>query len=149
MIDTARALGRRVVLSSGWAELSLVDDAPDCLLIGEVNQQALFRRVAAAIHHGGAGTTTVAAVSGAPQVVVPLQFDQLYFARRVEHLGIGSAHPFGDLTTDTLLPALRRALDGEVAAQARTVADAVRTDGAATAARQLIDLRGSLAEAQR
>lgn len=93
VIDTARALGRRVVLSSGWAELSLVDDAPDCLLIGEVNQQALFRRVAAAIHHGGAGTTTAAAVSGAPQVVVPLRFDQFYFARRVEHLGIGSGTP--------------------------------------------------------
>ena len=54
MIESARALGRRAIVSRGWADLSLVDDAPDCLAIGEVNQQALFRRVAAAVHHGGA-----------------------------------------------------------------------------------------------
>ena len=42
MIETARALGRRAIVSRGWADLSLVDDEPDCLAIGEVNQQALF-----------------------------------------------------------------------------------------------------------
>ena len=66
MIHTARALGRRAIVSRGWADLSLVDDEPDCLAIGEVNQQALFKRVAAVVHHGGAGTTTTAALAGAP-----------------------------------------------------------------------------------
>ena len=36
----------RAILLRGWAELGLVDDGPDCLAIGEVNQQALFGRVA-------------------------------------------------------------------------------------------------------
>ena len=71
MVQTARALGRRAIVSRGWAGLSLVDDEPDCLAIGEVNQQALFQRVAAVVHHGGAGTTTAAALAGAPQVVIP------------------------------------------------------------------------------
>ena len=71
MIQTARALGRRAIVSRGWADLSLVDNEPDCLAIGEVNQQALFKRVAAVVHHGGAGTTTAAALAGAPQVVIP------------------------------------------------------------------------------
>jgi Erythromycin biosynthesis protein CIII-like, C-terminal domain len=71
MIQTARALGRRTIVSRGWADLSLVDNEPDCLAIGEVNQQALFKRVAAVVHHGGAGTTTTAALVGAPQVVIP------------------------------------------------------------------------------
>ena len=57
-IESARALGRRAIVSRGWADLSLVDNEPDCLAIGEVNLQALFRRVAAVVHHGGAGTTT-------------------------------------------------------------------------------------------
>ena len=73
MIETARALGRRAIVSRGWADLSLVDNAPDCLSIGEVNQQALFKRVAAVVHHGGAGTTTAATGAGAPQVVIPQQ----------------------------------------------------------------------------
>lgn len=47
MIETARALGCRAIVQRGWADLSLLDDGLDCLAIGEVNQQALFRRVAA------------------------------------------------------------------------------------------------------
>ncbi|MGA5132398.1 glycosyltransferase [Streptomyces olivoreticuli] len=142
MIDTARSLGRRVILSSGWADLSPVDDEPDCLSIGEVNQRALFRRVAAVVHHGGAGTTTAAAASGTPQVIVPQMFDQFYFAHRVDRLGIGTALPPGAPTPDSLLTALRHALDPEVADRARTVANSMRTDGALTAARRLIEMGG-------
>ena len=82
LIDAARAAGRRVILSQGWAELGLVDDAPDCLAIGDVNQQALFPRVAAVVHHGGAGTTTAAARAGVAQVAVPMFGDQFYWGRR-------------------------------------------------------------------
>ena len=71
MIESARAHGRRVIVSRGWAGLSPDEDAPDCLSIGEVNHQALFTRVAAVVHHGGAGTTTTASRAGAPQVIIP------------------------------------------------------------------------------
>jgi vancomycin aglycone glucosyltransferase len=64
ILRAARALGRRAILLRGWANLSVTDDAPDCLVIGEVNQQALFRRVAVVVHHGGAGTTTAAGLAG-------------------------------------------------------------------------------------
>jgi len=37
MVQTARALGRRAIVSRGWADLSLVDNESDCLAIGEVN----------------------------------------------------------------------------------------------------------------
>ncbi|WP_406404939.1 glycosyltransferase [Streptomyces sp. NBC_00879] len=139
MIATARALGRRAILARGWAELSLDEAAPDCLAIGDVNQQALFQRVAAAVHHGGAGTTTTAAAAGAPQVIVPQMFDQFYFARRVDQLGIGSAHPVGDPTTDSLTAALRRAVGPHVVKTAHALASRVRTDGALTTARRLIE----------
>jgi vancomycin aglycone glucosyltransferase len=138
MIQTARALGRRAIVSRGWADLSLVDDEPDCLAIGEVNQQALFSRVAAVVHHGGSGTTTAAALAGAPQVVIPQMYDQHYWARRIHHLGIGTAHPAGTPTTDSLTSALRHALQPDVAARARSIATAVRRDGAQAAAQRLI-----------
>src|SRR5262245_37200960 len=86
MVQTARALGRRAIVSRGWADLSLADHEPDYFAIDEVNQQALFKRVAAVVHHGGAGTTTVAALAGTPQVIVPQFYDQHYWAERVEHL---------------------------------------------------------------
>ncbi len=136
VIEAARAVGRRTIVSRGWTDLALVDGAPDCLTIGEVNQQALFPRVAAVVHHGGAGTTTAAAAAGAPQVLVPQMYDQFYFARRVEELGIGSAHRDGG----SLHAALARVLEPEVATTARTVASAVRIDGATTAVRRLVEM---------
>src|SRR6202012_555318 len=83
--------GRRTLLARGWAGLDLIDDRDDCFVCGEVNQQAVFGRVAAVVHHGGAGTTTTAARAGAPQLVVPQGADQVYWARRVTELGIGTA----------------------------------------------------------
>ncbi|MFD8500105.1 glycosyltransferase [Amycolatopsis sp. NPDC059657] len=138
MIESARALGRRAIVLQGWADLSLVDDADDCLSIGEVNQQALFKRVAAVVHHGGAGTTTTAARAGAPQVVIPQHSDQFYLADRVASLGIGVAHDGSTPTTASLTSALARALEPEVAANAKGIAGTVRTDGTAVAARLLV-----------
>ena len=138
MVRTARALGRRAISPAGWAGLSPADDESDCLAIGEVNVLALFRRVAAVVHHGGAGTTTAAALGGAPQVVIPQHYDQHYWAQRIRHLGIGSAHAPGAPTTDSLTEALERALHRDVAARARSIATAVRRDGAHAAAQRLI-----------
>jgi vancomycin aglycone glucosyltransferase len=138
MIKTARALGRRAIVSRGWADLLLVDDEPDCLAIGEVNQQALFKRVAAVVHHGGAGTTTTAALAGAPQVVIPQWYDQHYWAERIHSLGVGTAHAPGTPTTDSLTGALERTLQPDVAARAQSLATAVRRDGAQIAAQRLI-----------
>jgi len=138
MIQTARALERRAIVSRGWADLSRVDHEPDCLVIGEVNQQALFTRVAAVVHHGGAGTTTIAARAGAPQVVIPQMYDQHYWAQRVHDLGIGTAHAAGTPTTESLTSALEQTLQRDVAARAQSMAAAVRTDGAQVAAERLI-----------
>jgi len=138
MVQTARALGRRAVVSRGWADLSIVDKDPDCLAIGEANFQALFKRVAAVVHHGGSGTTTSAALAGTPQVLVPQIYDQHYWARRVQDLGIGTAHAPGAPTSDSLTRALEPALSPDVAARARSVAGAVRRDGARVAAERLI-----------
>jgi vancomycin aglycone glucosyltransferase len=134
IIEGARTLGRRAIILSGWADLEVVDDERDCLSISEVNLQALFPRVAAVVHHGGAGTTTTAARAGAPQVIMPHRYDQHYFAERVGQLGVGVAHAPTTPTADSLISALKDALQPEVATRAKALATAVRTDGASTAA---------------
>ncbi|MET8330221.1 glycosyltransferase [Streptomyces sp. NPDC005181] len=138
-IEAIRAQGRRAVVSRGWADLALIDDQDDCFVVGEVNQQALFRRVAAVVHHGGAGTTTTAAGAGAPQVVVPQGADQPYWAARVADLGIGTAHDGPTPTFESLSAALKTALPPETHARARSVAGTIRTDGATAAAKLLLD----------
>jgi vancomycin aglycone glucosyltransferase len=134
----ARDLGRRLVLARGWAGLSPADDWPDCISVDEVNQQALFPRVAAVVHHGGAGTTTIAARAGTPQLVVPQLYDQHDWAARIEQLGIGTAHPPTAPTAESLGGCLSRTLQPDIASQARALAPAIRSDGAALAARQLL-----------
>jgi vancomycin aglycone glucosyltransferase len=138
-IDAVRAQGRRVVLGSGWAGLEPVDDRDDCFAVGEVNHQALFRRVAAIVHHGGAGTTATATRSGTPQVVVPQMMDQPYWAGRVAALGAGVAHDGPLPTVGSLSAALARALSPEMRARAAAVAATMRSDGAAVAAAMLVD----------
>lgn len=138
-IEAVRAHGRRVLLARGWAGLAPIDDAEDCFVVGEVNQQALFRRVAAVAHHGGAGTTTTAARAGAPQVVVPHIADQPYWAARVADLGIGVAHDGPTPTVDSLSAALTTALTPETRTRARAVAGTIRADGATVAAKQLLE----------
>lgn len=137
-VEAVRANGRRIVLARGWAGLAAVDDGDDCFEVGEVNQQALFGRVAAVVHHGGAGTTTVATRSGVPQVVVPQMADQPYFANRVATLGVGAAHEGPVPTPESLATALATALTNEVRARAREVAGTIHTDGARRAAELLL-----------
>ena len=138
-IEAVRAQGRRALVARGWADLALADGRDDCFAVGEVNQQALFRRVAAVVHHGGAGTTTTAARAGAPQVVVPQIADQPYWAGRVAGLGIGAAHDGPTPTTESLSAALRTALTPQTRARAAAVAGMIRTDGATVAATLLLD----------
>ncbi|MEV8632917.1 glycosyltransferase [Streptosporangium sp. NPDC051023] len=142
VIEAVRTQGRRVLLGSGWADLARIDDRDDCFVVGEVNQQALFRRVAAVVHHGGAGTTTTAARAGAPQVLVPQVADQPYWAGRVSELGIGTGHDGPTPTAESLSAVLKIALAPETGARAAVVAETVRTDGAELAAKLLLDKIG-------
>ncbi|RUX26432.1 glycosyltransferase [Mesorhizobium sp. M2A.F.Ca.ET.042.01.1.1] len=141
-IEAIRARGLRTVLAQGWAGLGLIDDRDDCFEVSEINQQALFGRVAAVIHHGGAGTTVAAARAGAPQVIVPQIGDQPYWAKRVAELGIGAAHDGPMPTVESLSAALEVTLAPETHARAAVVAGNIRADGAEVAARLLIELLG-------
>lgn len=140
-LAAARQHGRRLVVSRGWAELALVDVGDDTLLIDEVNQQALFPRVAAILHHGGAGTTTAAARAGVPQVVLPQVYDQPYWASRVQALGIGVAHEGPHPTAASLSDMLAAVLQPKAGGEARRVGRDIRTDGAARAAARLSLMR--------
>lgn len=138
-IAAIRANRRRAVVGRGWADLGLVDDGDDCISVGEVNQQALFSRVAAVIHHGGAGTTITAARAGAPQLVVPQAVDQPYWGQRVADLRLGALHNGSTPTIESLSVALSTVLAPQTAQQASAVAATISTQGADRAARAIID----------
>ena len=137
LIGAARAVGRRIIVSRGWADLDLIDDALDCLAVGDVSYDVLFPRIAAVVHHGGAGTTAAAARAGVPQVITPMFGDQFYWASRIVALGVGVTMPHATMTEESLADGLRRVFDSAVVDRARGLATQVRWDGAEIAARRL------------
>lgn len=115
VIDAVRALGRRAIVAGGWADLDKhvthASGADDLFVVGEVPHRLVLPRVAAAIHHGGAGTTTAVARAGVPQVLLPHILDQYYWANRIEQLGLGPrAVPVELVTADLLADRLDAAL---------------------------------------
>ncbi|KAF7126770.1 hypothetical protein RHSIM_Rhsim11G0131100 [Rhododendron simsii] len=55
---------------------------------GSIPYKWLFPRCAAAIHHGGSGSTAAALHAGIPQVICPFMLDQFYWAERMFWLGV-------------------------------------------------------------
>ena len=84
----ARDAGVRVILLAGWGGLGMGDPDGTSYCIDEVPHDWLFRRMAAVVHHGGAGTTGAAMTAGVPAVVIPFTMDQPFWAQRAAHLGV-------------------------------------------------------------
>jgi sterol 3beta-glucosyltransferase len=96
----------RAVVQAGWAGLDPFGD--DIMLIGDVPHDWLFPRMAAVVHHAGAGTTGAGLRAGVPAVAVPVLLDQPFWAARLHQLGVAPAPlPQRDLTADGLAVAIR------------------------------------------
>lgn len=108
----ARALklaGVRGVVQASWAGLSV--DGDDVLTVGEVPHSWLFPRMAAVVHHAGAGTTAAGLRAGVPAVPVPMMLDQPFWASRLTALRVSPGKvPFRRLSTENLAEALRKAV---------------------------------------
>ncbi|GAA1961639.1 glycosyltransferase [Kitasatospora viridis] len=105
----ARA-GVRAVVQAGWAGLSS-GRGDEVLAIGDVPHDWLFPRVAAVVHHAGAGTTAAGLRAGVPAVAVPVMADQPFWASRLHRLGVAPRPvPFHDLTAEALGDAITACL---------------------------------------
>jgi sterol 3beta-glucosyltransferase len=140
VLDAVRAAGVRAVLATGWGGLRPQNGSRDDVLVTrEVPHDWLFPRVAAVVHHGGAGTVAAAARAGRPQLIRPFLADQPFWARQVHRLGLGPPPLAGRLSTDRLAAALASVVRDEQAGErARSLAAALgQENGVAAAERRL------------
>ncbi len=128
LLDVVSRTGCRAIISEGWAKLGGIALPDHVITAGNVSHTALFPRVSAVIHHGGAGTTTTAARAGVPQILVPHLLDQHYWAHRVQMLGVGPPPVRRTrLTAERMADTLRATLDNElVAERARELGERLR-----------------------
>ncbi|MFE2270127.1 glycosyltransferase [Streptomyces lavendulae] len=106
-VRALRRAGLRGVLQSGSAGLAA--DADDVLTVGDLPHALLFPRLAAVVHHAGAGTAAAALRAGVPSVTVPVTADQPFWAGRLAVVGAAPAPiPFRSLTAEGLGDALAK-----------------------------------------
>jgi sterol 3beta-glucosyltransferase len=81
--------GQRALIVSGWGGLRVDEPPPGVFVAESVPYDWLLPRVAAVVHHGGAGTTAAGLRAGKPTVVCPFVADQPFWGARVAALGVG------------------------------------------------------------
>ncbi|MFF3820966.1 glycosyltransferase [Streptomyces bluensis] len=139
-----RAALRRAGLRGVLAGDPATSDA-DMFVVGDTPHSWLFPRMAAVVHHGGAGTTASALRAGVPSLVCPFFGDQPYWADRVHSLGVGPKPlPSRQLTVSALADRLRAVTgDGGHTEAARRLGRALTAeDGVARACHVLNRLVG-------
>jgi sterol 3beta-glucosyltransferase len=102
----------RLVIQAGQATLAKAGPASDdAIVIGEVPHDWLFPRMAAVVHHAGAGTAAAGLRAGVPAVSVPMIGDQPFWAARLAALGTGPRPiRYRRLSVQVLAAAIRDAI---------------------------------------
>ncbi len=114
-IQALERSGQRGILLTGWGGLQTGDLPDSVFAVDSVPHDWLFPRMAAVVHHGGAGTTAAGLRAGAPTIVVPFFGDQPFWGRRVAELGVGpSPLPQKKLSAESLAAAIRSATGDQV-----------------------------------
>jgi sterol 3beta-glucosyltransferase len=130
--------GQRAILQSGWGGLMKTNLPETVLMVDSISHSWLFPRMAAVVHHGGAGTTAAGLRAGVPSIVIPFFGDQLYWGQRVAKLGVGTAPiPRKKLTVELLANAIHRAVRDPMMIQRATIlgSNIQAEDGIANAVR--------------
>jgi vancomycin aglycone glucosyltransferase len=83
-------VGKKIIVQSGWAGLSVDIARPYIKVIGAVSHDQLFKHASCVIHHGGAGTTASVLFAGKPQIIIPHIADQWFWAAEMKRLRVAA-----------------------------------------------------------
>lgn len=141
VVGALRRVGRRGLLATAAGALPPRLQAPDVLVMEGFSHARALPGVAAAVHHGGAGTAAASLTAGVPTVVVPFFADQFFWGRRVAALGVGPAPlPMAELDAARLAGRLRAVLASPpMRERAADLGARLRAEDGVAAAVRLID----------
>jgi sterol 3beta-glucosyltransferase len=122
--------GQRGLLLTGWGGLRPEMVPDNVFVLDSAPHSWLFPRMAAVVHHGGAGTTAEGLRAGVPSIIVPFSFDQPFWGERIKAMGLGpDPIPQKKLSADRLARAIRTAVtDSDMKQRARLCGEAIRAE---------------------
>ncbi|NWF69781.1 MAG: glycosyltransferase family 1 protein [Chloroflexi bacterium] len=141
VLEALRISGQRGILATGWGGLAQSDLPDTVYALESVPHDWLFPRVAAVVHHGGAGTTAAGLRAGVPSIIIPHFGDQPFWGQQVKRLDVGVRPiPRKELTAARLAEALTQAT-GDVALRQRAavLGERIRAEDGVQNAVQLIE----------
>src|SRR3712207_6455783 len=142
VIQALELTGQRGILDTGWGGMGDADLPDTVFRVKDVPHDWLFERVKAAVHHGGAGTTSASLRAGIPTVVVPFFADQPFWGWRVAELGVGP-EPIShrSLRVEQLADVIRRTTsDRDMQARAAAMGRRIRRENGIERAVEAFDL---------
>jgi UDP:flavonoid glycosyltransferase YjiC (YdhE family) len=114
-IEAARLARCRAIIQTSSARYPADSRQDNLYFIGNHPHQPLFRHCAAVVHHGGAGTTHAATLSGCPSIVVPFMDEQLFWGCQLQTLGLAfTPLPARKANARSLAKAIQKVLDSEM-----------------------------------
>lgn len=133
--------GQRGVLSAGWGGLKEEALPENVFMIGSIPFGWLFPQMAAVVHHGGAGTTSMGLWAGVPAIVTPFMGDQPFWGQRIFELGVGPRPiPLRRLSVDRLAESIRCAVSDTVMREkAARLGECIRAENGVTQAVAVIE----------
>ncbi|MBW8639786.1 glycosyltransferase [Hoeflea sp. WL0058] len=122
--------GHRGILARGWGGLDATDLPDTIMAIDEAPHDWLFPRMAAVVHHGGAGTTAAGLRAGRPTLICPFFADQPFWGRKVNRIGAGPEPIWQKkMTVDRLTVAFDRLVnDQAMRKRAEEIGALIRTE---------------------
>jgi sterol 3beta-glucosyltransferase len=110
-----RAECRGILLTGRGGLSNTIEPPPNVFVIDSVPHDWLFPRVAAVVHHCGAGTCGAVLRAGIPSIAVPWWGDMYFWADRLHRIGVSPPFiPKGNLSADRLAEAIRIAVKDAV-----------------------------------
>lgn len=140
VIEALKQSGKRGVLATGWNAMAKMENLPDWVyMIDSIPHSWLFPRMAAVVHHGGAGTTAAGFRAGIPSIILPYGNDQFAWGLRAFELGVGP-RPISQkrLTADALSAAITSAFQPKVVEAASALGEKIRHERGAENAAEII-----------
>jgi sterol 3beta-glucosyltransferase len=130
VLEALRIAGQRGIIATGWGGLTGENKPKDIFVLDAVPHDWLFPKVAAIVHHGGAGTTGAALRAGKPQIICPFVGDQFFWGRRVADLSDApSPIPQIKLTAEKLADAIKYAItDTNLQQRASSIGETIRAE---------------------